>query len=185
MARRPRGSGWGVQAWLSFSTSVERTGNWNKTGTTVVLTTPVAHNLSQGFGVHVLFSGVGAPTNGYFIVTSVLSPTQFSITTATGTNGASGTFSNRLVVMDGFNISSALRISTGTVQVSFERPFANPYYSVCSTPVARIPGAVTSSHTMMILTDVPTPTSVTLRNVTSANAEVDLAYTSVQFCGRQ
>lgn len=184
MAKRPRGSGWGIQAWLSFNLEVSRSGNWSKSGSVVTLTMASAHNLQPGFGVHLLFAGTGAPNNDYYTVVSTPSSTSFTVSVTTGT-GSSGTFSNHLTVMDSFNIAKALRLAVGTTQIVFETPFANAYYSVSSTPVARAPGLDPSQHTMMVLVDVPTVSGVTVRNVTSSNFAADLAFTSVQFCGRQ
>lgn len=184
MARRPRGTGWGVQAWLSCNLEINRTGNWSKSGPTVTLTSAVAHGLQPGFGVHVVFAGTGAPTSDFYTVVSTPNSTTFTITVSSGT-GTNGTFSNHLTVWDSFNISKVYRLATGTIQVFFETPFANQYYSVASTPVARAPGGEPSQHTMVVLTDVPTAGSAILRNVTSSNFTADLAYMSAQFCGRQ
>lgn len=184
MTQRPVGSGWGVQAWLSYDMSTTRSGNWTKSGATVTITAASPHGLQTGYGIYLTFAGVDAPPSDYYIVTGTPTASSFTVTASSGA-GVSGTFTSKLIVQDSFNISKVIRVGTGVVRVLFLKPFANAFYSVATTAISRNPGVTPSNHSIVVLREAPLTTEATLVSTTSSNSEVDLSYVSAQFCGRQ
>lgn len=121
-----------AKAWVNFDgTGVGTSGGipatWSQSGTTVTVTTSIAHGLTVGQNL-----GSSAPQTGLFTVLSVVSPTIFTYTTTTtATNSGSSTIYPN-PIRSSYNISSITKNGTGDYTVNFATPMADENYSVSS-----------------------------------------------------
>ena len=169
----------GVRAWVNFdgTTANNIGGTYVRAGTTVTVTTSVAHGLIVGHKVFLDFTS-GSAVDGAFVVTGITSSTIFTVTH--GTSGAtSGTVSlNRRLIRASGNVANVSLLGTGQYAVNFTTALPDANYArsgfanFSSTAVAGLVGGNENTTTTAQSCDifVANSTSGSENNYTVVNA---------------
>jgi hypothetical protein len=143
-----------------------------ESNTTVTITTPSANGLQQGNSVTISgFTGGGAPYNGTWVITSILSPTMFTYTdTVTGLPNATGgsevpASTNPLGTagpeINGVSISgqTGVSVSESSTNVTITTPSANGLQQGNSVTISGFTGAAAGYNGTFAILSVLTPTT--------------------------
>jgi len=121
---------YGVRAWVNFNgtTSADIGGTYDRVGTTVTVTTSVAHGLIVGHKVFLNFTS-GTAVDGAFVVTAITSNTIFTVTHGTSGNTSGNVSLSRRLINASGNVANVSLLGTGQYAVNFTTAFPDANYA--------------------------------------------------------
>lgn len=162
------------RAWVNFNGTLAAniTGTYTRAGTTVTVTTGVAHGHVVGHRVYLDFTS-GAAGDLAATVTSVADAYTFTIThTASGTTSGNVTINRRAIIGAG-NVSNVAYLATGTFAVNFTAALDDTAHcAVVSAASISFVGTSTANRTASSTTVLTHDTASVTANVADVNVVV-------------
>jgi hypothetical protein len=175
-----------AKAWVNFdgtTTSANLAGTYSQSGTTVTVTTSLAHNLSQGQGIFANIT-TGTGVDGSYTVATITSPTVFTYTAGTSLTTSGNITLNRSSIRSQYNVSSITKNEVGDYTVNFATAMADANYSSVFGSGAPSGFGDTGSYSFRVKDGVaPTSNSIRITNSGGSASIGDAAYGNVAIFG--
>jgi hypothetical protein len=175
-----------AKAWVNFDGTTPVTtsgGTYNRSQTTVTVTTNSAHGMSTGSNVLITAATDSGLVTLFpnFVTITFISTTQFSFTTASNGTPFGVIAVTPQSIRSAYNVSSITKNGTGDYTINFATPMANANYLVSGCP-----DSLTGNSVVFRTADSSTPrstTSVRVQTLSTTFAQVNSTIVQLQVFG--